>query len=480
MAENNDYKIIKRNGNLVLLQMSGVYAFVDFDKGEDGIITTPGGDLLRTSYYELAVKLFDDLVKYGIDNMSASSIVPWHFTMVQNFLKMTHKEVEDMLISCFLQKHDWTFDKYDDLWFSAFGEKDTRNKKIKEWLSKCTHMQMTAACCIGNAYDSINLSYVLAVLVESYSGAELRKQMKQLAQMINDNYGVAPINDIINDFNNFNLYYGIHFKEHGPTLDGEHINLIKEDEDKDINVTEELLIGRNYIHYVDGIIQDDESESMNECAESIIGEDLEGEYDLYSVLPDFLPDDCWIKRIRGENEQYANYLIALEVEDNKVIRVNTFLDVVQRMGSSIFYIPGFSAETHYYEEIDNYECDTLDNELKMLKKGRYLDKNSSFIHKKISKQIFEHFKHNNSDTEFLLSLQSLHRFAYMNVIIETDEDGNISHIDYTPYSSSGDAFNDMFSRPQYDDNIREEVIDVMLYVIDSYTDEEYKNMNMNK
>ena len=110
--------------------------------------------------------------------MTAESIIPWHFTMIDNFIKMEHEQVEQMLNECFMEKHDWTFDVDEEV----FGDSEERVEAIRTWLSKCTHMQMTAACCIGNAYHSINIAYVLAALLETIRAKHFVSSLRRLRQ----------------------------------------------------------------------------------------------------------------------------------------------------------------------------------------------------------------------------------------------------------------------------------------------------------
>ena len=158
-------------------------------------------------------------VKYSIempDNYSADSVLPWHYTMVENFARMEHRDVENVLIDSFINRYDWTYTvDLDHEWGELFGERGTRESEIMEWLKKITHMQMTAACCIGNAYHTINISYILAIIMEKYDDEKRYEMFEELSEIINDNSDYFAN---VDDFKTFELYYGIHLKEEGHVI----------------------------------------------------------------------------------------------------------------------------------------------------------------------------------------------------------------------------------------------------------------------
>lgn len=143
--------------------------------------------------------------------------------MIDNFSRMDHSDVEEILDQSFMQRNDWTFEENqdDEDWTVVFDEEESRNDTIREWLSNCTHMQMTAACCIGNAYHSINIAFVLARLMENYEGDKLKQKFIHLARQIAESSVYGPAEDIIGDFTTFELYYGIHLNEEGIIINEE-------------------------------------------------------------------------------------------------------------------------------------------------------------------------------------------------------------------------------------------------------------------
>jgi hypothetical protein len=137
--------------------------------------------------------------------------------MVENFSKMEHKQVEDVLADSFVNRYDWTYtiDVKGTGWEEIWGVRGVREGEIMEWLSKITHMQMTAACCIGNAYHTLNIAYILATIMETCDGDEREVKFNKLADFVGEN---SEYYASVDDFKTFELYYGIHLKENGNVI----------------------------------------------------------------------------------------------------------------------------------------------------------------------------------------------------------------------------------------------------------------------
>lgn len=484
--------IIKYSGDRrwLIAEQEGRYYFFDTAGEKARPVETPSGRLVETSYISLADRILLDLEIFGAENMTAESIIPWHFTMIDNFIKMEHEQVEQMLNECFMKKHDWTFDIDEEV----FGDSEERVEAIRTWLSKCTHMQMTAACCIGNAYHSINIAYVLAALLENYSGKALRKQFKALAAIVEDNDFYDDIDSIMGVFDTFKLYYGIHNDENGAIIN-QALSLVNDSEGSmDFVISEEALVGRNFYHYTDGELDEqqplvlatdlsDIEEADEECDEEDddydddFEDDEDDDYD--EDLDEYLPSDCWVKKISAfEDDDEVYYIIAITVEDGKAKDIVVIRDEVSRAGGGMFFIPGMAMPAnHYYEEVDFDDYpEVVDREFDALKAGKYLPNNFSFIGKKLPQEILDRGGNGGDMTDHTYAIQSAYRLAYMHMSVTTTEEGIIEDFDYSTYQSSGSAYGDMFSRPQHLNDRHEEIIDMLLYIIDLYTEEEYKQL----
>ena len=183
------------------------------------LLRTPGGKKVYVSDKALAERFILDLTRYGKDYHSASSILAWHYTWLDNFSPMPHVDLENLMADSFLKKTDWTCaEDWSEEWRHVFGTWPERMKAIKVWLSNASRMQITAACCIGNAYESLNVSYAVARIVEAYEGPEKEEELKKIARMIADTYSYGPFNQIYEDFKTFDLYYIPHLQVNGPAF----------------------------------------------------------------------------------------------------------------------------------------------------------------------------------------------------------------------------------------------------------------------
>ena len=77
-------------------------------------------------------------------------------------------------------------------------------------------------------------------------------------------------------------------------------------------------------------------------------------------------------------------------------------------------------------------------------------------------------------TDHTYAKQSAYRLAYMHMSVSTTEEGVIEDFCYSSYQSTGSGYGDMFSRPHDIDDKHEEIVDMLLYILDLYTDKEIK------
>ena len=64
----------------------------------------------------------------------------------------------------------------------------------------------------------------------------------------------------------------------------------------------------------------------------------------------------------------------------------------------------------------------------------------------------------------------------MHLSIDTTEEGMMEDFSYSTYQSSGNSYNDMFTRPVGYSDREEEAKDILLYLLDQYTDDEYQQL----
>lgn len=209
----------REDGKWLLLQDGQVFFLTQVINGEAEVIRTPGGQVVTTTHRGLASRLLNYLGEHGMEYHAPDSILAWHFTYVESFSRMEHGAIEEMLDRCFLQSRDWTYAVTDRgyKWRTLFGDENERIDIIRRWLTACTSMQLTAACCIGNAYASLNLAYVLAKTLELSGGESRFDQIQNIANLIAQVPEFGPYEEIMNTLVLFDFYYGIDLQEKGPT-----------------------------------------------------------------------------------------------------------------------------------------------------------------------------------------------------------------------------------------------------------------------
>lgn len=470
------------------------YVIYDGDK----IVTTPAGHKVHTLYKPLADRIVGDLNKFGYSFHSASSILSWHFTMIDSFAPMDHDTVVEVLSQSFLSRPDWTCEEWHgSSWQRVFGDWSTRSNQISKWFEVASHMQLTAVCCIGNAYRSANIALELAKTMERFpAGDERDARFKLIAGMIANAMQTGSQSDIYNDYKTFELYYGIHLDQNGPILNGivEAIDEIDDDEnDLDVDdlteysVSIEQLIGRNYYHYTDykkdekqpNAYNFDEiilNESKEEDKEGEEEDELENEDD---GLNECLPDDCWVKRFVDDNDPNTCYLLYLVVNDDGSIEDSGCIEETSRRmggGGMVFMIPGMELPCVKSYDYNSFPPEKIMNDLKLLFAGHSIPLNFKFVGKCLPQQMINEGGNGGSNTEYTYALQSAFRLAYMHMSVDTTEDGVIQDFSYTSYQSSGDAYGDMFSRPMLYSDRRDEAMDMLLYIYDMYTDDEIAHL----
>lgn len=195
------------------IKQSGGYSIVKDERyfyvlNNDTPLKTPGGKVAYTIYLQVANMLMKDWMEQGYDSYTeASSLLSYHFTMVENFSRLSTRMIVDMLNSL-----NWENDK------TFEPTTDKRIKCIRDWLNRCTHMQLVAATCVYNAFGSFNIAYVLASIVERIPEDKQEHTASDILDSATKfNIGLLySREEKLEIFRRFKLYYGIHFVEDGP------------------------------------------------------------------------------------------------------------------------------------------------------------------------------------------------------------------------------------------------------------------------
>ncbi len=496
---------------------NGLYVIYNTESGER-IKTPEGGNVITTPYEPLAKRIVRDLGRYGMDYHSTESVLAWHFSLLDRIEQMGHEGFQKAMENSFLRREDWTCRaNYFPGWHHFFGDWDERIEYIRQWLTEATLMQMTAACCIGNAYESINVAFTLALVLEKYKDEARDRKLKELAAILSLEGSLGQAPGIYNDCKTFELYYGFHLAENGPIIKKMMMNcddnwfdeVPDDDDDLDIdiwggdtldvnnltqyNVSVEQLIGRNFYHYSNGE-QDDEQPAMFEFADldlDLFDDECEEDEDeannIYEdeikdnerraieELWSCLPEDCWVKRFVDDEDPNLCYLLYLVLDDDGNIENSGCIAEIAkftRLNPAFAIVPGLKIPREKSYETIDFPPDKITDDLEMLFQGRSLPLDFSFVGKKLPQKMLDRGGNGGSSTEYTYALQSAYRLAYMHMSIYTDTNGIVDDFSYASYQSYGNAFGDMVTRPVSYSDRQDEALDMMLYLYDMYSEEE--------
>lgn len=218
-----EYTVTRQEGDYCIVTNQGKYYF---KKGDD-FMKTPGGNVVKTSYWKIADRILEDWMSKGYESYTdPTSILSYHFTCQENFAPMKHTAVVEMLNGLNWEKN-WTFQSCPSPnpnvmmeWISLLGEQETRIAQIKKWFDKCSHMQLVAATCVYNACYSFNMAYLMAVAVEKIKDeTEQIENVRAIADFLSNFDPDFDSDYMVEIFKSFKLYYGIHFIYDGAKIE---------------------------------------------------------------------------------------------------------------------------------------------------------------------------------------------------------------------------------------------------------------------
>lgn len=265
-------------------------------------------------------------------------------------------------------------------------------------------------------------------------------------------------------------------------------------------VSEDILIGRNYMHIVDGkkvqtawayeikdfelsLDEDSDEEISDEVLDEVDQEneeddeeeeDGDGNETEEALLCRLFGNDIWVKHVPVdllECEEYGipflSCILVIRFTDSNIIEKINVIVQAGRQFSSFFTIPGMGLR---YEYLNPDELPSVvENELNKLMEGRALKPGLTFTGKAIPKEI---------DGTF--SGPSAFRLAYYSLMYEPDEKGTFTDMIYETYESSGSVYGNMFSRPILISDRENEARDCLLAILDVCTPEEYERLQASK
>ena len=468
-----------RSGKYEIWKKSGFYMFCTSDEKNPQVIMTNDNRAVKTQIRRMADAILDDLDVYGPQSRDPQSVAGWQADLIEQYLRMEGNEFAEVVKKECLDGPDWTesIDRQ-DAWTLFFKNTLTDRTGMVLWIDRCTHMQLNAILHVCRALKSIRIALSAARIMEDFD-EDQNEKLAILIKWIADNSDYSDLY-VVKILRNFKLVYGIHLEENGDLFG----TIIDYDEDQFFvgkKVSVETLIGRNYYLYEDGRIAGEQPKHYEpgDIRLSIWSDDNDNDEEEEESGSDgldaYLPEKCWVRRISAlEDGQESYYLIAVTVDENNMItEIHCIHEVVaqQCVGGMFFLMPGFSegASVSEYEEMDTYPARVFD-ELGYLISGRALRPDFSIIGKPVPQWMKDHGE------EYSFALQSGYRAAYTHIGIDSDDE-EITDLDYSSYQSSSSSYGDMFSRPQMISDRKDEAVDMILYIIDHYTEKEWDTVS---
>lgn len=192
-----EYSISENNGSFTLCLGSNA-------------VETPTGNALTTNSKAIAERLLSDLNTKGYVFNTLDSSLAWQFTYLDNFSKMHGDELRKLMDDCFLTPPDWTnrVSEETDEHVTYFGTWNYRKPMIQKWIAGCSRIQITALCCMGNAYHTLNIPYVLAHILEQSEPEDYDIRLRHFSAFLEKaNYWGETAKEFLEDFELFKLFY---------------------------------------------------------------------------------------------------------------------------------------------------------------------------------------------------------------------------------------------------------------------------------
>jgi len=198
-----------------------------------------------------------------------------------------------------------------------------------------------------------------------------------------------------------------------------------------------------------------------------LGDGELAEYDWVKSFPN--PD----ARMRGTDFLLLAVKIGKDgaLEDAQLFRKMCESASCRGFGGFIIEMPGMEEEDSEGDafvepaDIDSFDREPFDRELDFVARGRYLSPKQNLVGKKLPAAF-------DDDT---YADTSVVRQAYWHMSVDST-DGVLESLDFSTYVSHGSGEADMFSRPQLMDDHIEDMTAGLLYILDKYTDDEWREV----
>ena len=448
--------------------------------------TTPNNRVISTENLSLADYLMAD-VELDIksesfrENRFKSRMLAWYEELKDVFAKMSVDEMAAYIKDYYKNIKDWSYDLKPcedfEYWTKIFGEETERTKKIDNWLSVCGRCQLNAIYQLIKAFKSANLAYVISRQMEREFYFILDTCFIDMTKRLIENQVEYNRNDYhcSTTLSTYETYSEICLSICGRLInEAPEVHYPVSFIGKKISV--EALAGRNFYLYKNGkrIEQQPVKLGLDDLAE-----DLEYPEDVSKLDPDLaelFESYYWIKRINTGDAGFIEFTnIGIKINDDGVIENVEVVEERHPFTGGIGAICGVEDSDYVDYKERTYSDEAVDEIVKM-RSGRYLSSDFSFSGKKLPKQIMEDCRNDRPLINYKFTRPSAYREAYVNMFINTDKNEAVSRMWFNTDLANANRYNSMFSISQETSNTVEEAADVLLYILDSYTDEEFDDI----
>ena len=421
-----------------------------------------------TEYEVLARRCLDDITQYGANPYEERSALRWIHTWEEPFDDETHARILETIRNTFFSKPDWTWGlDLGEIWNDFIGDWGYRRQMILEWLSKASVLQLVAAFHLGDIYESLNLAFSLAMLMEQKEGQERAEAISSVIEILSmhPKYQDKEKNRVFFDL--FELFYGIHLNENGPIL----TELIEKDKKHNreaftlkmlplYTVSEDWLRGRNYRPFAG-----EESESqwwgfvLGKGLENLLSNDAEAPVNPTineDELVKHCKDRCWIKRFISKDESDKHYVVIVYVDEGW--NVKEAQCIAESLAKPLADAEIVTAAL-CYEECENPPKYVMDDLYKLVR-GRFLFTGISFVGKRLPKVM---------DCTRSYTVLSPYRPVTSSFRFHIDQDGFINGFEYATYKGNPETDKDTENL----EDRAEEKVEALLHFFDLYDDRQW-------
>jgi hypothetical protein len=183
---------------------NGFYIFRKKDKA----LLTPKGNPVITYSKILADNLLFDLIAYGEDHLIPSSMVTFHYTMIDYVSSIDVCELQQVMAFGFKREYDWTFNRrpsdsqLQTKWIELFGTYTSNSQAGAQWLYSLNLTQLCAVYTLSRAIKSINIPFIVSTNIAP-------SEISTYAKEVYTYFPQVACEELSRYFNNFLFYFNL-------------------------------------------------------------------------------------------------------------------------------------------------------------------------------------------------------------------------------------------------------------------------------